>query len=58
MPWFVPVLCRMVPGYIAVPIVLKPLVDRYAQASSLLLQFVGCFALTLGAGQPHPERLL
>jgi hypothetical protein len=45
MPWYVPVAVRMVTGYVAVPILLKPLADRYAQAPLLLIQFAGCFAL-------------
>jgi hypothetical protein len=45
MPWYVLVAVRMVTGYVAVPILLKPLVDRYAQAALLLVQFAGCFAL-------------
>jgi hypothetical protein len=47
MPWYVPVAVRMVTGYVAVPILLKPLADRYAQAPLLLVQFAGCFALAL-----------
>ncbi len=48
MPWYMPVAVRLVTGFVAVPIVLKPLVDRYAQAPLLLVQFTGCFALALG----------
>jgi hypothetical protein len=47
MPWYVPVAVRTITGYVAVPILLKPLVDRYAQAPLLLVQFAGCFALAL-----------
>jgi hypothetical protein len=37
MLWYVPVAVRIITGYVAVPILLKPLVDRYAQATLLLL---------------------
>ena len=47
MPWYVPVVVRIITGYVAVPILLKPLVDRYAQATLLLLQFAACFGLAL-----------
>jgi hypothetical protein len=59
MPWYVPVVVRMVTGFVAVPILLKPLVDRYAQAPLLLVQFAGCFALALvlaaALGQASPD---
>jgi serine/threonine protein phosphatase PrpC len=29
MHWYVPVVCRIVTGYIAIPILLKPIVDKY-----------------------------
>jgi hypothetical protein len=47
MPWYVPVLLRIGAAYIAGPLLLKPLVDRYAQATLLLLQFTGCLAVAL-----------
>ena len=47
MPWYVPVLLRIGAAYIAGPLLLKPLVDRYAQATLLLLQFLGCLAVAL-----------
>ena len=47
MPWYVPVLLRIAAAYIAGPLLLKPLVDRYAQATLLLLQFLGCLAVAL-----------
>ena len=47
MPWYVPVAVRMVTGYVAIPVLLKPLVERYAQATLLLLQFAVCFGLAL-----------
>lgn len=46
-PWYVPVLLRIGAAYIAGPLLLKPLVDRYAQATLLLLQFLGCLAVAL-----------
>jgi hypothetical protein len=57
MLWYVPVAVRIITGYVAVPILLKPLVDRYAQATLLLLQFAACFglalALAVALGQTH-----
>ena len=47
MLWYVPVAVRIITGYVAVPILLKPLVDRYVQATLLLLQFAACFGLAL-----------
>src|SRR5918912_838602 len=47
MPWYVPVILRIGAAYIAGPLSLKPLVDQYAQATLLLLQFVLCFAVAL-----------
>ena len=47
MSWYVPVLLRIAAAYIAGPLLLKPLVDRYAQATLLLLQFLGCLAVAL-----------
>jgi hypothetical protein len=41
------VLLRIGAAYIAGPLLLKPLVDRYAQATLLLLQFLGCLAVAL-----------
>jgi hypothetical protein len=49
MDWYVPVVCRIVTGYIAVPILLKPVVDRYAHTTMLLVQFVCCLAAALPA---------
>jgi hypothetical protein len=47
MPWYVPVLLRISAAYIAGPLLLKPLVDQYAQTTLLVLQFMICFAVTL-----------
>jgi hypothetical protein len=61
-PWYVPVAMRIVTGYVAVPILLKPLVDRYAQAPLLLLQFAACFGLALALaaafGQAHLDWMI
>ena len=58
MPWYVPVLLRIGAAYIAGPLLLKPLVDRYAQATLLLLQFLGCLAVALPlAGVWHQHQL-
>lgn len=58
MPWYVPVLLRIGAAYIAGPLLLKPLVDRYAQATLLLLQFLGCLAVALPlAGVWHQRQL-
>jgi hypothetical protein len=43
----VPVVCRIVTGYIAIPILLKPIVDKYPHTTMLLLQFVCCFVMAL-----------
>jgi len=47
MPWYVPVILRIGAAYIAGPLLLKPLVDQYAQTTLLLLQFLLCFAVAL-----------
>jgi hypothetical protein len=47
MHWYVAVVCRIVTGYIAIPILLKPIVDKYPHTTMLLLQFVCCFAVAL-----------
>ena len=47
MLWYIPVLLRIGAAYIAGPLLLKPLVNQYAQATLLLLQFIGCFAVAL-----------
>ena len=47
MPWYVPVIIRIGAAYIAGPLLLKPLVDRYAQTTLLLLQFVICFVMAV-----------
>ena len=44
---YVPVVGRIVMGDIAIPILLKPMVDKYPHPTSLLLQFVCCFMLAL-----------
>jgi hypothetical protein len=62
MPWYVPVAVRVITGYVAVPILLKPLVDRYAQATLLPLQFaecgVGALALAAALGELHPDWMI
>jgi hypothetical protein len=47
MRWYVPAVCRIATGYIAIPILLKPMVDKYPHPTMLLLQFVCCFAAAL-----------
>jgi hypothetical protein len=47
MPWFVPVVVRVLAAYVAGPLLLKPIVDKYSQAKLLLLQFAVCFAVAL-----------
>ena len=53
---------RVITGYVAVPILLKPLVDRYAQATLLLLQFAACFvgalALAAALGELHLDWMI
>jgi hypothetical protein len=44
---YVPVVGRTVMGDIAIPILLKPMVDKYPHPTSLLLQFVCCFLVAL-----------
>ena len=57
MPWYVPVLLRIGAAYIAGPLLLKPLVDKYPQAKLLLIQFVVCFAVALlGAVALHQHH--
>jgi hypothetical protein len=47
MPWYVPVVVRMLAAYVAGPLLLKPIVAKYTQAKLLLLQFAVCFAVAL-----------
>jgi hypothetical protein len=47
MPWYVPVVVRMLAAYVAGPLLLKPLAGQYAQAKLLLIQFAMCFAVAL-----------
>jgi hypothetical protein len=47
MSWVVPLLFRIAAAYLAVPLLVKPLVDMYPQRILILLQFAGCFALAL-----------
>ncbi len=47
MPWYVPVVVRILAAYVAGPLLLKPLAAKYAQAKLLLLQFAMCFAVAL-----------
>ena len=47
MPWYVPVVIRMLAAYMAGPLLLKPLAGQYAQAKLLLIQFAICFAVAL-----------
>jgi hypothetical protein len=46
-PWYVPVVVRMLAAYVAGPLLLKPLSGQYAQAKLLLIQFAICFAAAL-----------
>ena len=58
MPWFVPVVVRILAAYVAGPLLLKPIVDKYSQAKLLLLQFAVCFAVALPlAVALHQHRL-
>jgi len=41
------VVVRILAAYVAGPLLLKPIVDKYSQAKLLLLQFAVCFALAL-----------
>jgi hypothetical protein len=55
--------CRCTPefrasDYIAGPLLLKPLVDRYTQATLLLLQFLGCLAVALPLAVVWHQRQL
>jgi hypothetical protein len=47
MPWYVPVVVRMLAAYVAGPLLLKPIVATYTQAKLLLIQFAVCFAVAL-----------
>jgi hypothetical protein len=47
MHWYVPAVCRIVTGYIAIPVLLKPMVDKYPHPTMLFLRFVCCFAAAL-----------
>jgi hypothetical protein len=47
MPWYVPVVVRILAAYVAGPLLLKPIVATYTQAKLLLLQFAVCFAVAL-----------
>jgi hypothetical protein len=47
MPWYVPVVVRILAAYVAGPLLLKPLAAKYAQAKLLLIQFAVCFAVAL-----------
>jgi hypothetical protein len=47
MPWPVAVVVRILAAYVAGPLLLKPIVDKYSQAKLLLLQFAVCFAVAL-----------
>ncbi len=59
MPWYVPVVLRIVVTYVALPILVKPLADHPARAPILALQFLGAVglalpgALILGQGTLH-----
>ena len=57
MDWYVPVVCRIVTGYIAVPILLKPMVDKYPHSMMLFLQFVCCFAVALPVAALNQHRV-
>jgi hypothetical protein len=59
MPWYVPVVVRILVTYIALPILVKPLAEHPARAPILALQFLGAvgvalpIALILGEGTLH-----
>jgi hypothetical protein len=59
MPWYVPVVVRILVTYIALPILVKPLAEHPARAPLLALQFLGAvgvalpIALILGQGTLH-----
>jgi hypothetical protein len=58
MPWYVPVVVRILAAYVAGPLLLKPIVAQYTQAKLLLLQFAVCFAVALPlAVALHQHRL-
>jgi hypothetical protein len=58
MPWYVPVVVRMLAAYVAGPLLLKPIVATYTQAKLLLLQFAVCFAVALPVAVAlHQHRL-
>jgi hypothetical protein len=49
MPWYVPVVLRIVVTYVALPILVKPLAEHPARAPILALQFLGAVGLALPA---------
>jgi hypothetical protein len=49
MPWYVPVVVRILVTYIALPILVKPLAEHPARAPILALQFLGAVGLALPA---------
>jgi hypothetical protein len=49
MPWYVPVMFRIVVTYVALPILVKPLAEHPARAPILALQFLGAVGLALPA---------
>jgi hypothetical protein len=49
MPWYGPVVLRIVVTYVALPILVKPLAEHPARAPLLALQFAGAVALALPA---------
>jgi hypothetical protein len=49
MPWYVPVVLRMVVTYVALPILVKPLAEHPARAPILARQFLGAVGLALPA---------
>jgi predicted benzoate:H+ symporter BenE len=58
MPWYVPVVVRMLAAYVAGPLLLKPIVATYVQAKLLLIQFAVCFAVALPVAVAlHQHRL-
>ena len=59
MPWYVPVVVRILVTYVALPILVKPFAEHPARAPILALQFLGAVgvalpvALILGQGTLH-----
>jgi hypothetical protein len=49
MPWYVPMVLRIVVTYVALPILVKPLAEHPARAPILALQFLGAVGLALPA---------